>query len=285
MHSETKPFQIAAAAAIDLQTHTRLSDGQWSPADLIDHFVRDGFALAAITDHERVDTAPALQALAAEKGFRLLVAAELSTHWRDANTDLLCFGFDPAHQALRKLTQAVFQQQCDITREVYFNLCKVGHLHRYDSRELEPILDQSGADQLQALQALLQKHAPGKAVGKTLIDAGYRFATSDIAAAVAAAHQSGGVILLAHPGRGGEFMRYDTDLLDQLRRDVPIDGLEVYYPRHSKAQTARFRAYAEQKNLLISAGSDSHGPANPPVKYRADLCQRLLERLGFTLTA
>jgi predicted metal-dependent phosphoesterase TrpH len=285
MRSEADPFQIAPDAAIDLQTLTELSDGQWNPAGLIDHFVGEGFALAAITDHERVDTAPALQTLAAEKGFKLLVAAELSTRWRDANTDLLCFGFDPAHSALPQLTRDVFQQQCDITREVYFNLCKVGHIQRYDSRELEAMLELPGADQIEALQTLLQTHAPGRAVGSTLLQAGFRFATSDIAAAVTAAHQSGGVILVAHPGRGGEFMRYDTDLLDQLRHEVPIDGLEVYYPRHSKAQTAKFRAYADQHQLLISAGSDSHRPTNPPVKYRAELCQRLLERLGYGLTA
>jgi hypothetical protein len=42
-----------------------------------------------------------------------------------------------------------------------------------------------------------------------------------------------------------------------------------------------YLAYAGQHDLLISAGSDSHGPpGRMPIKYRAELCQRLLERVG-----
>ncbi len=42
-----------------------------------------------------------------------------------------------------------------------------------------------------------------------------------------------------------------------------------------------YLAYAQQHDLLISAGSDSHGPpGRMPMKYQAELCQRLLERVG-----
>src|SRR5579872_1683105 len=40
-------------------------------------------------------------------------------------------------------------------------------------------------------------------------------------------------------------------------------------------------AYAQKHDLLISAGSDSHGPpGRMPIKYRAELCRHLLERGG-----
>jgi predicted metal-dependent phosphoesterase TrpH len=52
----------------------------------------------------------------------------------------------------------------------------------------------------------------------------------DPAAVVEAAHHGGAVCLLAHPGREDGFMTYDVQLLDQFRQQVPIDGLEVYYP-------------------------------------------------------
>jgi 3',5'-nucleoside bisphosphate phosphatase len=41
-----------------------------------------------------------------------------------------------------------------------------------------------------------------------------------------------------------------------------------------------FVEYARQHDLLVSSGSDSHGPDKPPVKYRAELSRKLLERLG-----
>ena len=86
--------------------------------------------------------------------------------------------------------------------------------------------------------------------------------------------------LIAHPGREDGFVTYDVQLLDKLRQEVPIDGLEVYYPVHTPAQTAMYRDYAQQHHLLTSSGSDSHGPAKPPVKYRAELSRDLLERVG-----
>ncbi|HEX8035506.1 MAG TPA: PHP domain-containing protein, partial [Ktedonobacterales bacterium] len=64
------------------------------------------------------------------------------------------------------------------------------------------------------------------------------------------------------------------------RRSVPIDGFEAYYPAHTGEQTATYVAYADRHGLLTSSGSDSHGPEKKPIKYRADLSRRLLERLG-----
>lgn len=64
----------ADAAVKDLQLHTLYSDGTWTAAALIDHLIAEHFALAAITDHDRVDITSTLQSIAAEKGFRLLAA-------------------------------------------------------------------------------------------------------------------------------------------------------------------------------------------------------------------
>jgi predicted metal-dependent phosphoesterase TrpH len=91
------------------------------------------------------------------------------------------------------------------------------------------------------------------------------------------------VCLLAHPGRQDGFITYDTDLLDQLRQEAPIDGLEVFYPAHTPTQTTMFLEYAQQHNLLISSGSDSHSLDKPPIKYPAKLNRALLERVGLQI--
>jgi len=74
-------------------------------------------------------------------------------------------------------------------------------------------------------------------------------------------------------------------LLDELCQEVPIDGLEVYYPAHTPEQVAMYRDYARTHRLLTSSGSDSHGPAKKPIKYRAELSHSLLERLGVQINA
>ena len=45
-----------------------------------------------------------------------------------------------------------------------------------------------------------------------------------------------------------------------------------------------YREYAQTHRLLTSSGSDSHGPEKKPIKYRAELSQSLLERLGIQIS-
>lgn len=122
-----------------------------------------------------------------------------------------------------------------------------------------------------------------QSAGKIVGEAGCNYAANDIAAIVEASHQSGAVCLLAHPGRQDGFITYDLDLLDKLRQESPIDGLEVYYPLHTPEQTSMFLDYAQQHSLLISSGSDSHDSKKPPIKYPAELSRALLERLGIQI--
>src|SRR5258708_14912104 len=95
LEAVTPHLVLAPDAAIDLQLHTIYSDGTWTPEQLIDYLVSEQFGLAAITDHDRVDTTAELQQLAAEKRLPLLVAVEMSPSWQDEPTDGLRYGFDP----------------------------------------------------------------------------------------------------------------------------------------------------------------------------------------------
>jgi 3',5'-nucleoside bisphosphate phosphatase len=282
LKSLTFPFFLAADAAIDLQMHTTFSDGIWTPEQLIDYLVGEQFGLIAITDHDRVDTASALQQLAAEKQLSLLTAVEMSTSWKGELTDVLCYGFDPEKNALQDLTQAIAHRQRENTKEVCENLRKIG-ISFPDPYELDTLLAQPSAQQPHTLVALLQKLGYGAgepSAGKMITDAGFLWATNDLASVCDAAHRSGAVCLIAHPGRGGGYTCYDSQLLDELRREIPIDGFEVYHPAHTPEQVVMYREYAQIHRLLTSSGSDSHGPEKKPIKYRAELSRNLLERLG-----
>jgi predicted metal-dependent phosphoesterase TrpH len=276
-------LRLAPTAVIDLQLHTTHSDGDWADEQLLDYLVAEGFGLAAVTDHDRADTAPRLQTLAAEKGLPLLTAVEMSATWQGKLTDLLCYGFDPDNNHLDALAQDTAYRQRENSRQVFNHLLSQGH--PLDPQALDRMLAQPAARQLPELLALAatimqDKKAIGRTLGRTLLDGGFSYMTHDPAVIVAAAQRSGAVCILAHPGRTDGFVCYDPALLDELRREAPIDGIEVYYPMHTPEQTASYREYAQRRNLLISAGSDSHSPDQPPIKYPAELCRALLERLG-----
>ena len=289
---------LDAGAAIDLHLHTTYSDGQWTPENLLDFLVTEQFSLGAITDHDRPDTALTLQQQAQARNQPILVGAEMSTVWHDENTDqrldhlsglpemtdLLCYGFDPGGETLRRIAQDLLQRQQENTQQVYENLLGQGFRLPSAAEALAPILDQPALLQPHKLAAVLLDHEIGKeqpSAGRILLEAGCMYALNDLAAVVAAVHEDGGVCVLAHPGhQEGGFVTYDTHMLDKLRQEIPIDGLEVYHPQHTSAQVEMYLEYAQQHHLLISAGSDSHQPGKPPIKYRAEICRDLLERVG-----
>src|SRR5690349_10064251 len=94
------PLTLPVDAAVDLQMHTTFSDGRWSAAELLDHVAGAGFALVAITDHDRPDTVEELQRLAGEHGVRVLPAVEMSASWEEDMLDILCFGVPPGRSEL-----------------------------------------------------------------------------------------------------------------------------------------------------------------------------------------
>lgn len=282
MNLSTTGLSLPANAAIDLQLHTIYSDGDWTDEQLLDYLIAERFSLGAITDHDRADVARELQKLAVDKKFPLLVAVEMSAMWKGKLTDLLCFGFDPDDNCLDALAQNVTHRQHENTRQIFNHLLRKGYA--LDPQDLERMLVKPAAQQLPELLALAKKIIKDeKAIGRTLLDGGFTYMTHDPATIVEAAQQSGAVCILAHPGRSDGFVSYDRALLDELRCAAHIDGIEAFYPVHTAEQTAMYREYARYHHLLISAGSDSHNANTPPIKYKAELCRDLLERLGIQI--
>lgn len=281
MTLSTDNLILAPNANIDLQLHTVYSDGQWIPESLIDHLKQEGFSLAAITDHDRPDMAIEYQKLAIEKNFPLLVAVEMTCQWRGKMTDVLCYGFDLNNNHLIPLAETVAQKQRENSQQIFDHLKQNNIV--FEDKVINSVLAKPNAAHLNDFFALLASHpdvADDNAAVELLRGGGFKWAMSDIADVVEATHKSGGICLVAHPGRDDGFVCYDTDLLDELRAETPIDGLEAHYPKHSQEQIVAFSEYAEKHNLFVSSGSDSHDEKKTPIKYHAHLSQKLLERLG-----
>lgn len=281
MNLSTTGLHLTTEAAIDLHLHTTYSDGRWTVELLLDHLLGEQFGLAAITDHDRVDMLASIQQLALDKHLPVLVGVEMTTTWKGELTDLLCYGFDPEQNALSDLARDVLRRQKENTREVCENLQRKGYTCSPEA--VSAVLAKPSPEQPHALVAMLKEHGYGlgdPSAGRLAWEAGVTFATSAPAAVVEAAHQSGAVCLLAHPGHGDGFVTYNAQLLDEFRQETPLDGLEVYHPIHTPEQTALYLDYARKHNLLVSSGSDSHKPEKPPIKYRAELSRALLERVG-----
>ncbi|HEY1391631.1 MAG TPA: PHP domain-containing protein [Ktedonobacterales bacterium] len=270
---------LGANDRIDLQIHTIYSDGQWQPGDLFAHLAREHFRLVSITDHDSTEHLEALRALGDEHGVAVLPGVEMTTNWRGKSAHLLCYAAEFRGDALGKMGRATVASQLANTRAVCEELTRRGY--RFAPQTTPPTRPIDNA-------RLLQSHgyaaSPDDALNM-ITSAGYRSISVPLAEAVAAAHADGALAILAHPGRGGgEIHRYDIPLLAELLADAPLDGIEARYPTYSEEQVAAYRAFARERGLLVSAGSDSHGPAQRlPVAYPASTCRELLARCGIVM--
>ena len=106
-----------------------------------------------------------------------------------------------------------------------------------------------------------------KAIGRENFQAavGSEFTRRDFlkGALAATAVTAGGVGAMSHPG---------TTRRDDLITDFIAEGMramEVYHPKHSEGDIARYKRLAEKLGLVVTGGSDSHGRRNPKLHIGA----------------
>ena len=270
---------IAVDDRVDLQIHTVYSDGHWQPPALFAYLAQEGFRLVAITDHDTLEHVGELKALGAAHGIQVLPGVEMTTNWQGYSAHLLCYAAEFRDETLASLAQATVAAQLANTRDVYDALKRQGFRFPEESALLVRPIDNA---------RLLLAHSYAATLDDALrmiADAGYRAISTPLSDAVEAAHASGALAVLAHPGRGGgEIHRYDPPQLTEMLREIPLDGIETRYPTYSDEQVASYTEFARVHGLLASAGSDSHGPDQRlPIPYPAAQCAELLARCGVTI--
>ncbi len=75
-------------------------------------------------------------------------------------------------------------------------------------------------------------------------------------------HDAGGVAVVAHPYWDVQEPEQVRDLVESLVRDVGLDGIETFYPPHTREQTQHCLELCEEFDLVPTASSDFHGPTH-----------------------
>jgi sugar phosphate isomerase/epimerase len=144
--------------------------------------------------------------------------------------------------------------------------------------------------------ALARAHAlPGRLAGEDDESAGMRYILTEVPGGyrpvgvdeiIQVAHAAGGLAVLAHPGRSKGIYAIPATAEDIAALALAgLDGVEVFYPTHTEEQRARYLGLARRHGLLVTGGSDSHGPqhqlayVNPSDLRIAPGVATILERL------
>jgi predicted metal-dependent phosphoesterase TrpH len=257
----------------DLHTHSNRSDGVLTPAELVRQAQAAGLTCLALTDHDSVAGIDEAVAAAEVVGVRVITGVELSVRDRSGVEDhMLGFFIDPAAPALQAWLKRLQSDRHRMAERTLAELEKLGVPVRRE-RVLE----------LAAGAVITRPH-----VARALLEAGHvqteqeafdRFLGSgrpaapmrpsaEPATAIQAIKQVGGVACLAHP-----VFCQDPDAehrlqalparLDQLAA-AGVQAVECFYPDATPEVSLRLKTLASERNLIVTGGSDYHGPGKAP---------------------
>jgi 3',5'-nucleoside bisphosphate phosphatase len=245
---------------VDFHSHTRESDGALRPEELVALMRARGVRAFSITDH---DTMRAYGQFAADFA-NVIPGIEINTTWDDAEVHVLGYrlplGDDTRLARVLGENREFRRRRID---RIVANLTAAG----YPIAVADVVAESDGGHALgrpHVAKALIRKGLAKDVDGcfrDLLVRGKPGYMPSSYitpAAAIDVIRESGGVAVLAHPGR-----LKDDSVIDELI-EHGLAGLEVFYPTHNASQTAIFRERATRHNLVMTAGSDFHD-----IRYRA----------------
>jgi hypothetical protein len=271
---------------VDLHLHTLASDGFWQTDELINTVADRGFKVVAVTDHDNQRSVARAIELGRERDVIVIPGVEMTVRWNDRQVHLLVYGLEPG---LTSLDAAAWNSALtDIDNLMLERAADAQKRFEESGRSLpslEEIVNGRPMWPFHVLSAAIKdKHAKNlKESAELLVELGGDF-NGDLPMdrVVDAAHQAGGITVVAHPGRGDSVGLVTEADFDTFLPDIPVDGLEAHYRSHSDTDTAMYRRIAHDRGLLVSSGSDSHAPGTPvdPMPWQATWSRDLLNRLG-----
>ena len=265
---------------VDFHSHTNESDGSLPPADVVALMRGRGVRVFSITDH---DTTRAYANLRADFA-TVITGIEINTTWQENEVHVLGYGIPLAADSL--LGEVIADNRAHRRERLHRMVAGVNAAgYRIDEAAV--------LAQAQASDSVGRPHIAKALVRAGLvrdIDTAFRdllgrgrpgYAPSNYitpSRAIDVILRSGGVPVLAHPGR-----LKNLELIDELAA-AGLVGLEVFYPTHDATQRAQFRAIAGALGLVMTAGSDFHDPRSNPRGVGMDVDEAdikpFLERVG-----
>ena len=252
--------------SIDLHVHSNASDGTLTPTEVVEAAVAARLTAVGIADHDTVaGLAEASQA--AQGRITFVPGVEISTQAGKAEMHLLGYLIDPDYRPLLDELQHVREE-------------RLARIHRTVARLRELAVNITFDDIVAACENVSAEHCEdGAALGRPHVAAALvRIGACSSPAeafsrylrrgrpayvdryralperAIQLIREAGGLPVLAHPG----LMHRDAIIPELVQQG--LGGLEAYHTAHTPSDTRRYLEMAERLGLLVTGGTDSHGP-------------------------
>src|SRR3712207_6598624 len=251
---------------IDLHTHSSVSDGTETPAELMATARAAGLDVVALTDHDTTDGWAAVQA-ARPDGLTVVPGMELSCRWfpddqPPISVHLLAYLFDPLSPALSAERARLREERLARGQRIVEALAADGYPLVWDEiveasaggvvgrpHVARALVHAGVVESVDAAFATLLHHRSPYYVAK---------ADTDVLEGIRLVREAGGVPVFAH-GLATKRGRVVDDAAIAAMAGAGLLGLEVDHPDHSPAERDHLRGLAGELGLLTTGSSDHHG--------------------------
>ena len=251
---------------IDLHTHSSVSDGTESPAELLATAHAAGLDVVALTDHDTT-AGWSLAEKARPPGLTVVPGMELSCRWfpddeRPISVHLLGYLFDPDHPVFAGERARLRDERLERGERIVAALAAAGYpvvweriVERSEGGVVgrphiaRALVEAGAAESVDHAFATLLHHRSPYYVTK---------ADTDVREGIALVRAAGGVPVFAH-GLATKRGRVVRDDAIAAMVDAGLLGLEVDHPDHSADERAHLRGLAADLGLIATGSSDYHG--------------------------
>jgi predicted metal-dependent phosphoesterase TrpH len=258
---------------IDLHSHTTYSDGELTPQELIHLAIENNIGILAITDH---DTLQGIKKIdredekVTESKIKIIDGIELTSYVEKGLMHILGLNIDKNNKELNEQMDRLRNNSISRMKS-YLEQMKKDYNIKFKEEEVNKLLNTPRNIGRPDLAKLCVKYGYAKSVPdafeKYLKDVYNKTRTPSnrllYKECIELINKANGIPVLAHP----KSLELTEQELEELLQDMikcGLKGIEVYHSSHSKEEKELFLKLANKYNLLVSGGSDYHGPITKP---------------------
>ncbi|MFC1918687.1 PHP domain-containing protein [Chloroflexota bacterium] len=244
---------------VDLHIHSNVSDGQFSPAEIVRKSAEAGLAVIALTDHDNIDgIVPALEAARDFPKLKVIPGVEISTDIPKGEAHVLGYFIDYTHHELQANLRRMRDSRQGRAQGMIVKLRDLGMPIEW--QRVQEIAGSGSVGRPHVARALLEKGyiaSIKEAFTKYISRDGPAYVEREKMSPVEAVEmilQAKGLPVLAHP-----FTTNNPETMVIELKANGLAGIEAYYNNYTPDEINRLVSLADRHNLIATGGSDYHG--------------------------
>ncbi|MEE1528210.1 MAG: PHP domain-containing protein [Blautia sp.] len=253
---------------IDLHVHSTISDGTFTPSELVHYALKKNLAAFALTDHDTTDGLEEAFSAALGSNLEIIPGIELSTTWNSTDVHIVGLDIDWKNTHFQK-TLSEFQISRNLRNEKMIAL-----LQKEGIPITTKLMEEDFPDSVWTRAHFARFLFDHKYVG-SMKEAFDRYLGNHAKCyvprekvtpfqAIQLIHEGGGKAIFAHPILTKLSKERLENLVNELSRNG-LDGIETLYVSYTPADELFTKQLAKRYGLKQSGGSDFHGTNKPHI--------------------